>query len=69
MTEETKELPSEQIHIEEPQPSEPELTKEEIDKQIKFWWKEVETIDGWDKYVAAWKELDHYRDLKQKLYK
>lgn len=62
-------LPTEEIKVPEPAQAEEQLTKEEINKQIAFYWKEVETIKGFDAYAEAWKNLDYYRDLKTKLYK
>ena len=64
-----KELPNEQEQIKEPLEVEQQLTKEEINKQIDYWWKQADTVEGYDKYAEAWEHLDHYRDLKQKLYK
>lgn len=55
--------------IQEPKESEKQLSKEEINEKIKFYWKEVENIDGFDEYKTAWDKLDYYRDLKLKLYK
>lgn len=45
------------------------LTKNEVEEKIKFYWKKVETIEGFDKYKEAWDNLNYYRDLKLKLYK
>ena len=69
MTETKEETPNEVVHIEEPTNSEEQITREQINEKIKFYWAEVGSIEGWDKYVSAWKSLDYYRDLKQKLYK
>lgn len=66
---ENKEIPNEQSQIQEPSIPEVQLSKEEIIKEIAFYWKEVETTDGFDKYKESWDKLNYYRDLKLKLYK
>lgn len=66
---ENREIPNEQSQIEEPVVVEQKLTKSEINEKIKFYWKEAETVEGYDKYAEAWKQLNYYRDLKQELYK
>jgi len=69
MIEENKEEPKEVVHQEEPSNSEEQLTKEEINKQIAFHWKQIDSVEKWDDYIEHWKQYDHFRDLKQKLYK
>jgi hypothetical protein len=45
------------------------LTKNEVEEKIRFYWKEVETTEGFNKYKESWDKLNYYRDLKLKLYK
>lgn len=66
---ETQILPNEQEIIQEPSKSEEQITKEEINKQIAFYWGEVDKGKKFDEYASDWKELNYYRDLKLKLYK
>mgnify|MGYP006356217027 FL=1 len=66
---ENKEIPNEEVKLPEPQESEVQISKEEINEKIKEYWKEVETTEGFDKYKEAWDNLSYYRDLKLKLYK
>lgn len=66
---ENKEIPEEQVLIEEPQQSEPELTKAQIETQIKFWWTEIEKQTNFNDYKNAFDNYNKYRDLKLKLYK
>ena len=62
-------LPNQQNINNEPNSSEQQLTKEEIEKQIKYYWKEIELATSYIPYKEAFERLDYYRDLKLKLYK
>ena len=66
---ENKEIPKEQLQIEEPVIAEPKLTKTQIETQIKFWGAEVDKQTNFNDYKNAFDKYNYYRDLKLKLYK
>ena len=66
---ENKEIPEEQVLIKEPQQSEEQLTKAQIETQIKFWWTEIDKQTNFNDYKNAFDNYNKYRDLKQELYK
>jgi len=66
---ENKEIPKEQVLIEEPQQSEEQLTKAQIETQIKFWGAEIDKQTNFNDYKNAFDKYNYYRDLKLKLYK
>ncbi len=47
----------------EPQ-EEPILSKEELDKEIKKAWQDIDSSTKWVDYDNAWKRYDKYKALK-----
>jgi len=66
---ETSQTPTEEIHLPVPQESEEQISKEEINKQIKHYWAEIDITRTFTEYKEAFDKLNYYRDLKLKLYK
>lgn len=45
------------------------ISKEEINRQIKYWSSEIDKQTKFDDYKNAFDNYNKFRDLKQKLYK